>query len=243
MQAFGDRRQRRKKLARRAVKAGRALPENGRLGVTFRPALEVTVRMETLKGIDEIQKPDERNLYWGSVATGEPVTIEDRYAEIASIHVNPTAPEDVRSYFVTIQNVCVYAWFSYDFYALVVFLTFTLIEMALKLRFPMKGRDRRTLHDVLQKAIKQKLINEKAFTHIKVIRQQRAENLRELRRLKYVTRSNLPKNDYLAILLKSLPKLRNSFAHPSGHAIHFPHEAIFSLRFAAEFVNQLFPMP
>ena len=176
--------------------------------------------METLKRIEDIQKPDERNLMWGSLATGEPVTINDRYVEIASIHVNQTAPEQVRSYFVTIQNVCLYAWFSYDFYALVVFLTFTLIEMALKLRFPRKGRDRRTLQPLLREAIKQKLINEKAFTHIKVIRQQQAENLRTRRRFDNITRSSLPKNDYLAILLKSMPKLRNSFAHP--HAIHFP---------------------
>jgi len=56
-------------------------------------------------------------------------------------------------------------------------------------------------------------------------------------------RSSQPKNDYLAVLLESLPKLRNSFAHPSGQTIHFPHDATFSLRFAAEFVNQLFPMP
>ncbi len=195
--------------------------------------------MESLRTIDEIlQKPDERNLIWGG-------TIKDHYADIASIHVNSTAPEEVRSYFVTVQNLCVYAWFSYDFYALVVFLTFTLIEMALKLRFPRNGRD--GLRRLLQKAIKRKLINEKAFTHIKVIRQQQAENLvmyRKLRRgFHTMMRSRLPKNDYLAILLESLPKLRNSFAHPSGHAIHFPHEAIFSLRFAAEFVNQLFPLP
>src|SRR6266487_394412 len=157
--------------------------------------------METLKQIDDIQKADERNLCWVSMTTGESVTIEDRYAEIASIHMNSTAPEEVRSYFVTIQNVCVYAWFSYDFYALVVFLTFTLIEMALKLRFPRKGQDRRTLKPLLREAIKQKLIKEKAFTHIKVIRQQQAENLimhRKLRsRFQTMMRSRLPKNDYL----------------------------------------------
>ncbi len=199
--------------------------------------------MEILKRIDEIQKPDERNLYWAFVSTGKQLAIEDRYADIASIHLNPTAPEDVRSYFVTLQNLCVYAWFSYDLYALVVFLTFTLIEMALKLRLPRKAPDRRTLKLLLREAIKQKLVNEKAFTHIKAIRQQKAENLRLLRGVEKITRSNLPKNDYLAVLLESIPKLRNSFAHPSGHAVHFPHEAIFSLRFAAEFVNQLFRMP
>src|SRR6266851_9094591 len=108
--------------------------------------------METLKKIEDIQKPDERNLCWVFLSTGKQLAIEDRYAEIASISVNSTAPEEVRSYFVTIQNLCVYAWFSYDFYALVVFLTFTLIEMALKLRFPRNGRD--GLRRLLQKAIK-----------------------------------------------------------------------------------------
>jgi hypothetical protein len=199
--------------------------------------------MEKLKQIDEIQKPDERNLYWVFVSTGKQLAIEDRYAGIESIRVNPTAPEDVRSYFVTLQNLCLYVWFSYDFYALVVFLTFTLIEMALKLGLPRKGPDKRTLKPLLREAIRQKLINEKAFTHIKRIRQQRAENLRLLRGVEKITRSSLPKNDYLAVLLESLPKLRNSFAHPSGQSIHFPHEAIFSLRFAAEFVNELFPTP
>jgi hypothetical protein len=199
--------------------------------------------METLKRIDEIQKPDERSMCWGFVTTGKSVTIEDRYSEIASIQVNPVAPEHVRSYFVTIQNLCAYAWFSYDFYALVLFLTFTLIEMALKLRLPCKGQDTRTLKPLLQEAFKKNLINEKAFSHIKRIRQERAENLKLLRRLEKLTRSSLPKNDYVSSLLNALPKLRNSFAHPSAQAIHFPHEAIFSLRFAAEFVNQLFPMP
>ncbi len=197
--------------------------------------------METLKRMDEIQRPDERSLCWGFLATSQLVTIEDRSAEIASIQVNSSAPEDVRGYFVTIQNLCVYAWFSYDFYALVVFLTFTLIEMALKFRFPCKGQDRRTLKPLLEEAFKKKLINEKVFSHIKRIRQERAANLRLFRRT--LTRSSLPKNDYLSTLANALPKLRNSFAHPSGQAIHFPHEAIFSLRFAAEFINQLFPMP
>jgi hypothetical protein len=198
--------------------------------------------METLKAIGDIQKADERNLYWAFVSTGKQLTIEDRYGEISSIRLNSSAPEDVRSYFATLQNLCVFAWFSYDFYALVFFLTFTLIEMALKLRLPHKGRDRRTLRPLLQEAIKQKLIDEKMFTHIKVIRRQRAEDLRLLRGIEKITRANLPKkNAYLEVLLKSLPKLRNSFAHPGAQAIHFPHEAIFSLRFTAEFINQLFP--
>src|SRR5258707_7885250 len=147
--------------------------------------------METLKRLEDIQKPDERNLYWVFMSTDKQVGLEDRYAAIASISVNSSAPEDVRSYFVTLQNLCVYAWFSYDLYALVVFLSFTLIEMALKLRLPRKGPDRRTLKLLLREAIKQKLVNEKAFTHIKAIRQQKAENLRLLRGVEKITRPNL----------------------------------------------------
>jgi hypothetical protein len=35
-------------------------------------------------------------------------------------------------------------------------------------------------------------------------------------------------------------KLRNAFAHPRGHAIHMPGEALFALRFSVEFINQLY---
>jgi hypothetical protein len=201
--------------------------------------------METLKRLEDIQKPDERNLYWVFLSTNKQVGVEDRYAAIASISVNASAPEDVRSYFVTLQNLCVYGWFSYDFYALVVFLSYTFIEMALKHRLPLrhKGQDKRTLKPLLQEAIKLKLIKAKAFTHIKRMRQEQAQNLRMFRRVKTMMKSGVPKNDYLAVLLETLPNLRNSFAHPSGQSIHFPHDATFALRFAADFVNQLFPMP
>jgi len=140
-------------------------------------------RMETLKRLEDIQKPDERNLYWVFMSTDKQVGLEDRYAAIASISVNSSAPEDVRSYFVTLQNLCVYAWFSYDLYALVVFLSYTLIEMALKLRLPLrrKGPDKRTLKPLLQEAINLKLISAKAFTHIKRMRQEQAHNLRMFR--------------------------------------------------------------
>ena len=199
--------------------------------------------MENLKRIDEIQKPDERNLYWVFLSTGKQVGLEDRYADIASIHVNPSAPEEVRSYFVTLQNLRVYASFSYDFYALVVFLSYTMIEMALKLRLQRKGRDKRTLKPLLGEAIKLKLTNPKAFSHIKRMRQEQAQNLRVFRGIKTMMKSRNPRNGYLAVLLESIPQLRNSFAHPRVHAIHFPHDATFALRFAAEFINQLFTKP
>jgi hypothetical protein len=196
--------------------------------------------METLKRAEDVRQPDVRSVCYVRLDTGQPVTFQDRCSQIAAVQLNPGVPEDVRSYLATIQNLCVYAWFAYDFYALVVFLSYTLIEMALRLRFPITGRDRRTLHDLLKEAIKRNLIQEKAFSHMRRIRQQQALGLRLEREIRKVPRSSVPKSNYPEILLETLPKLRNAFAHPRGHAIHLPGDALFALRFAAEFINQLF---
>jgi hypothetical protein len=196
--------------------------------------------METLKRAEEIQQPDARSACYVRLDTGEPVTLQDRYSQIAAIRLNPGVPEDVRSYFATIQNLSVYAWFAYDFYAVAVFLSFTLIEMALRLRLPIPGKDNRTLHALLEEAIKRNLIREKAFSHIRRMRQQQAWSLRLERQLVKIPKSSIPKSDYAKVLLQTLPKLRNAFAHPRGHAIHLPADALFALQFGAEFVNQLF---
>jgi hypothetical protein len=79
------------------------------------------------------------------------------------------------------------------------------------------------LHELLQEALKKKLISSKAFTHIRGIRQTAALDLRRMRRFEGLRKSQLPKSDYLAILQKAIPRLRNAYAHPTGQAIHLPH--------------------
>jgi hypothetical protein len=196
--------------------------------------------METLKSVDDVQQPDTRSLCWAHLHTGDPVTFQDRYAQVAAIQLSPGAPADVRSYFATIQNLYVYAWYAYDFYALVVFLSYTLIEMALRLRLPVTGKDNRTLRNLLEEAVNRNLIHEKAFSHARRIRQQRALSLRLQRQFEKIPRSSVPRSDYRRALVETLPKLRNAFAHPRGHAIHLPGDALFALHFSAELTNQLF---
>jgi hypothetical protein len=65
--------------------------------------------METLKPIDDVYSPDQRSLYWRRLSTAEQITIGDRYTEIASIRLSATVPDAVRSYFATLQNLCLYA--------------------------------------------------------------------------------------------------------------------------------------
>jgi|SRR5579875_372987 len=80
--------------------------------------------METLKNAGDVQKQDTGNACWVRLDTGEVVTFQDRYSAIAAIHLNQALPDGVRSYFATIQNLYVYSWFAYNFYALAVFLSF-----------------------------------------------------------------------------------------------------------------------
>jgi hypothetical protein len=148
-------------------------------------------------------------------------------------------PEAVRSYFATAKNICLYAWFSYDLYSVVQFLCYTTVEMALKKKFPVLGKDRRGLSHLLKEAVDNKLIKDKGFSHIRVIRQNLAERLRNDRKVMRAG-TRLRKSEYADSLATSLPYLRNAFAHPRMHQIVMPEQAKSMLRITAELVNQLF---
>jgi hypothetical protein len=206
--------------------------------------------MESLKPVSEIHQPDQRNLLFVRTDTGKPRTLDEHHALIESAVLQSSVPKEVRSYFATIQNLCIYAWFSYDLYAVVQFLCFAVVEMALRIRLPRSGKDNRGLSALLREANKEKLIKAKGFSHIRSRRQSQAEQLRADRQIMRLPESPIamkfsvspiPKSDYGEILAKALPYLRNSFAHPQGHAIIMPWEALRQLRITAELINQLFP--
>jgi len=140
-----------------------------------------------------------------------------------------------------------YAWFAYDLYALVQFLCFTAMEMALRMRPPRKGQDKRGLRNLLDEAVQKKLINAKGFSHIREMRQSAAERLRMDRQVlrqsgfwPKLSRSQAARADYAKILAAVIPSLRNTFAHPRCHAIITPGDALFQLQITSEFINQLF---
>ena len=179
--------------------------------------------------------------------TLEPLSIDRHHAEIASTVLNSTVPGQLRSYFVTIQNLCLYAWFAYDLYPVVQLLCFTAIEMALRIRLPVQGADKRGLRKLLDEAVKQKLIRTKGFSHIRQMRQSAADRLRSDRQivrqsgsLPKVSPSGLAKANYPKVLADVIPPLRNAFAHPRYHAIVTPGDALFDLQIASELINQLF---
>jgi hypothetical protein len=182
--------------------------------------------MENLKALSEINNPDQRNLMFVRMDTGEPLSMEEHHAGIASVVLDPRVPEEVRSYFATVQNICLYAWFAYDLYAVVEFLCCTAIEMALRARFPVQGRDRRSLSALFKEAMRKKLIREKGFGQIREMRVAAAQRLRIERRIMKQS-SSWPRNsgrrkatdDYASVLSKAIPWVRNTFAHPRRHTI------------------------
>jgi hypothetical protein len=96
-----------------------------------------------------------RNSAFVRLDTLEPLTIDEHHAEIAAVVLESQVPEDIRSYFATIQNVCLYAWFTYEWYAVADFLCFTAVEMALRRRLPCTGaaKDKRTLQNLVDQAV------------------------------------------------------------------------------------------
>jgi len=199
--------------------------------------------MEKLKPVSEVLQPDPRNSIFVLLETLKPITIEQQHAEIAEAALESQVPDEVRSYFATIQNVCLYAWFAYDLYTIVDFLCYIAVEMALRKRLPYAGtgQDKRTLQNLLDQAVSKKLIREKAFSNVRVMRQNLARDIRFRRATSgRFPRSAMPKSNYAGVLQGTMPKLRNYFAHPRSHTILFPGAAMSQLRITSELINSLF---
>jgi hypothetical protein len=196
--------------------------------------------MEKLKPLADVLEPDGRNLAFVRMDTGKPQTLEEHYGTIADITLAATVPDEVRSYFATVQNVCIYAWYSYDLYPVVNFLSFTAVELALKQRFPSTGNKRQMLGRLMREAVSANLIKEKGFSHVRIIRKNQADWLRWERQILKLRRRQPPKGSYGEVLAETIPYLRNSFAHPHMHTIITPGQAFAQLRILAELINQLF---
>ncbi|MCU1302001.1 MAG: hypothetical protein JWQ87_2285 [Candidatus Sulfotelmatobacter sp.] len=205
--------------------------------------ITIFVHMEKLKPLSEVLRPDDRNSAFVRLDTLQPLTMAEHYAEIGAVVLDPQVPEDIRSYFATIQNVYLYSWFAYDLYTVAEFLCFTAVEMALRKRLPYNGigKDKRTLQNLMDQAVSRKLIRDKAFSNVRIMRQNLARDIRFRRAISgRFPRSAMPKSNYAAVLQGSIPWLRNHHAHPRMHTIMFPGAALSQLQVASELINSLF---
>ena len=190
--------------------------------------------MERLKALSEFLTPDSRMECFNS-------TLEWDHGQLEGVQLLDSVPQDVQSYFETIKNLCLYGRLVYPFYSVAHLLTFFFIELVLRIALGVKPDDRtRTLRSLLDQAITAGMIREDDFSHVRRRNEEQAREKAALKELDGVP-STLPQSDqYFKVLVKTLPSLRNIYAHPKHINIVTPGMAFHSIRFAGELANQLF---
>lgn len=175
--------------------------------------------METLKPLDQITQPDERNLFFvvrDRQGNQRPQEIADLHRAASSIVLNPSVPESVRSHFAQALNLSVYSWFHYQFHVTADFMSMVTVEFALRERLKPDGHA--PFKKLVARAVREGLIKDEGFA---VARGKPAGS-----------------TSYVETLVEVLPDLRNGHAHGT-FMLH--NGAFTSLRIAADFINQLFP--
>lgn len=172
--------------------------------------------MESLKELDEICEPDQRNLYF-DVVDGEGaalrLTLSDIHQRVSSITLHDGVPEEIRSHFAQAQNLALFSWFFYPFNVIAQLMGFVTVEVALK----RKSGTNASFRGLIEKAVSEGWIKDDGFAIAKL-------------------REN-PEGSYVEVLSAAIPHLRNRLAH--GTTMHH-NNALSSLRICAELINQLF---
>lgn len=174
--------------------------------------------MEDLKPFEKLLEPDVRWAHFVRVdaMTGlfRPISLEDRYQEIADISLSVASPEDIRSQFNVALMLGIYAWLYYPFHQIAELKAYSTVEMALRHRFP---EDKGSFKMRLTLAIERGDIGDYGFSRI--------------------IPDGANPTQYVCKLPNIIPELRNDLAH--GSTTLHPH-SLSTLRKCAEIINQLY---
>lgn len=190
--------------------------------------------METVKSKEQFFEPDPR-----SQSLGPP--LENQYELLHYFRLHDGVPESVRSYMNSVVSLWLYGWLYYPFYPVAIFLSTAAVEMALQERFP--GKRWRGLKKLLQSAKESRLLRDEGFPSLKHRRENATMMDEQITEIMGKARDFVPEESYVDVLIESLPKVRNKFAHPEMHAIVPPGMVVDSLIVATEVINQLWPEP
>jgi hypothetical protein len=163
--------------------------------------------MEELKKLEEITLPDSRNTHYVLINRQ---TGQQRKYRLEDLHV--------RSQFNVARNISLYSWFCYPFHNIADMKTFSTLEMALRVKLK-KQNTRTSLFHLIGISVKQGLIKDKHFSHIRA------------------KLTNLESTCYVESLPKLISSLRNNWAH--GSTMLYDASAM-NLRICADFINQIF---
>jgi len=168
----------------------------------------------------------------------------DSVSQYCTLHEG--VPEDIRDYFHVVVTLFLYGWLYYAFYTLASERSFFAVEMALRKRLPAKkldkkGRDRRSLGDLLSEAKDAGLLRDEGFPGLENRRANANELNQHVAEILGHEPESVPPVPYVDVLIQASPWLRNRFAHPDMQNILAPGQALDGLILAAEIINQLWP--
>lgn len=169
--------------------------------------------MEQFKTFDEIQRMDITHSYLGQI-TGRLMTLEQRHAYLSTLELHDSTPEAVKGQFNVARNMTLYQHFFYALAPEVQMKTYSVIEMALRLRLDAEAKP--SLAQLLKRAVDMDLLKDEGFRHIA---------------------SPDPSNPYSRSLVQVLPMLRNDSAHGSTQ---LTPDCIGHIEKCADLINQLF---
>lgn len=222
--------------------------------------------VDKLKEIDGILYPDVRNSFFSRLdRTGiRQDSLAEHHADIDSIRLSPAVPVDVTVQFETARNLYLYAWYVYRFYPVAQHQVLACLELGLRERlgsslpksYLRKPRDVPTLRPLLKYAIDIGLIKNEGFPQWREQVQRRAEHRYrdeqivamdkagltscELRYDDVVPNEQDKDFNYLDLLKKFLPGMRNSHAHGSTN---LSNQVLGTFELVKEILDQIYIGP
>jgi len=211
---------------------------------------------DCLRDTSSATQPDPRTSILGSHE------LKEHWSEIDEIRLNESVPIDIKVQFETVRNLYLYSWFVYRFYPIAEHNAYICLEHALRQRFdkeiPEESKLRNysgklSLRVLLQYAVKEEHIRNERFSiwHHRVkmrarirydeeiFRKMREEGLKEI----IIDDSEIEITDedrnwdYVSILLKTIPFLRNAYAH-GNNMLH--NQVLGSIRIVSEIIIQIY---
>lgn len=197
--------------------------------------------MVSIKSLKQFFERDPTNEFFSAL------TLEHLYecvSQYCALHQG--VPEDIRDYFHVVVSLYLYGWLYYPFYMLASERSFFAVEMALRKRLPpksldKKGRDRRSLGDLLKEAKDAGLLRDEGFPSLENRRANAEELSQHIAEIVGQRPEAEPQPSYVEGLIQTFPQLRNRFAHPNMQIIMPPGPMLDSLIVTAEIINQLWP--
>lgn len=212
------------------------------------------VVQDQLKRLEEIYYPDERQEYFQN-------TLEDLHSKLRGIILSDAVPLDVRQLFETAKNISLYSWFVYRFNQVAELVSFSAVEMALRIRYlrenptvPESKESPPTLFRLMQHAKSERWITNGGFSGMYELARDHAECIKMMEKAtthdfdlepsmliddpsEDEIQDALNNLDRVSAVAENINKSRNNLAHGSS-TLH--PDSISTLRINADIINQVY---